>query len=320
MRIGLIDVDGHNFSNLALMRISSYHKAHGDDVEWWVETGKYDIVYKSKVFSSEYSPDVPDPENTDLVIKGGTGYAISLINGKEVFDEAKHTDLAPEIEAMRPDYSIYPQYDFAVAMTSRGCPRNCPFCHVSQKEGCKSLKVANVSDFWDGQKVIQCCDPNILACKDREDLLDQYAGTKARIEFNQGLDIRLLTEPIAKQLAGMKLYKPHFAWDNPNDDLLDCFKTYAEVKGIKPTAHGTAGVVYCLTNFEDCSAKDHVERALTRIYALRDLGFAPYIMIYNKPNAARIIRRLARWCNNRILFYSNPDFYTFLKTYYKGEK
>lgn len=320
MKIGLIDVDGHNYPNLALMRISAYHKAMGNEVEWWSGAGAYDIVYKSKIFSDAYSPDVPDPENTDLVIKGGTGYAITLVNGQEVFAQDKHEDLAPEIEAMRPDYSIYPQYEFAVAMTSRGCPRNCAFCHVTQKEGCISHKVADVSDFWIGQKVIHCCDPNILACKDRELLLEQYASTNARIEFNQGLDIRFMTESIAKRLAGMKLYKPHFAWDKPDDDLLPRFKTYAEIKGVKPTAHGTAGIVYCLTNFEDCSDEDHVARALMRIYALRALGYAPYIMIYNKPSASRLIRRLQRWCNNRIIFYSNPDFYTFLKTFYKGDK
>lgn len=81
-RIGLIDVDGHNFPNLALMRISAYHKAQGDSVEWWwSDLFHYDIVYMSKVFSDAYSPDVPEPMNADKVIKGGTGYAISLQGG-----------------------------------------------------------------------------------------------------------------------------------------------------------------------------------------------------------------------------------------------
>lgn len=78
MRIGLIDVDGHNFPNLALMRISAYHKAKGDTVEWWNDLSHYGIVYMSKIFSDTYSKDVPEPMNTDLVIKGGTGYCISL--------------------------------------------------------------------------------------------------------------------------------------------------------------------------------------------------------------------------------------------------
>lgn len=129
MKIGLIDVDGHNFPNLALMRISAWHKAQGDEVEWWwTDFIHYDKVYMSKIFSDAYSPDVPEPMNADEVIKGGTGYAISLIDGKEVFDKTKHKNLPDEIEHMFPDYSIYPQFDFAVSMTSRGCPRGCAFC------------------------------------------------------------------------------------------------------------------------------------------------------------------------------------------------
>ena len=89
MRIGLIDVDGHNFPNLALMRISAYHKAKGDQVEWWwTDMFHYDIVYMSKIFSDAYTKDIPEPLNADKVIKGGTGYCISLVDGKEVFDKS----------------------------------------------------------------------------------------------------------------------------------------------------------------------------------------------------------------------------------------
>lgn len=149
MKIGLIDVDSHNFPNLALMKISAYHKAQGDEVEWWwSDFIHYDIVYMSKVFSDAYTKDVAEPLNADVVIKGGTGYCIYLdSNGKEVFDKSKNTNLPDEIEAMFPDYSIYPQCDFAVSMTSRGCPRGCSFCHVASKEGRCSVKVADVSDF-----------------------------------------------------------------------------------------------------------------------------------------------------------------------------
>ena len=136
MRIGLIDVDGHNFPNLALMRISAWHKSQGDEVEWWwTDLIHYDRVYMSKVFSDAYSKDVPEPMNCDEVIKGGTGYAIKTENGKEVFDKAKHRNLPPEIERMFPDYSIYPQHNFAVSMTSRGCPRGCGFCHQRGRRG-----------------------------------------------------------------------------------------------------------------------------------------------------------------------------------------
>lgn len=85
MRVGLIDVDARGkpkFPNLALMRISAWHKAQGDEVEWWwTDFIHYDIVYMSKVFSDAYSPDMPEPMNADMVIKGGTGYAINLVGG-----------------------------------------------------------------------------------------------------------------------------------------------------------------------------------------------------------------------------------------------
>lgn len=146
-------MDGHNFPNLALMRISSYHKARGDEVEWWwSDFIHYDIVYMSKIFSDAYSQDIPEPLNADKVVKGGTGYAIKMVDGKEFFDKEKDFDLPEEIEKMFPDYSIYPQFDFAVSMTSRGCPRGCAFCHVAAKEGRCAVKVADVKDFWNGQK------------------------------------------------------------------------------------------------------------------------------------------------------------------------
>jgi hypothetical protein len=139
------------------MRISAYHKARGDTVEWWwSDFEHYDVVYMSKIFSDAYSPDVPEPMNADRVIKGGTGYCITLgDDGVERFDRSKNTPLPPEVEAAPPDYSIYREFDFAVAMTSRGCPRGCAFCHVAAKEGQRSVKVANVSDFWTGQKRIE---------------------------------------------------------------------------------------------------------------------------------------------------------------------
>ena len=295
MKIGLIDVDGHNFPNLALMRISAYHKSIGDDVEWWWGFSHYDIVYMSKVFSDAYSADVDEPLNADVVIKGGTGYAISLVNGKEVYDKNKDPELPPEIERMTPDYSIYPQYDFAISMTSRGCPRGCSFCHVAAKEGRCSRKVADVRDFYKGQKHIEVLDPNITACKDKHELFRQYIDTGASITFSQGLDIRMITDDDIELLNRMRLKNVHFAWDNPNDNLAPKFKMWAE----KFRRNSNLGMVYCLTNFNST-----MEENLYRIYTLRDMGFDPYVMVYDKPHAPKEIKRLQRWCNNKIIFKS----------------
>lgn len=296
MRIGLIDVDGHHFPNLALMRISAYHKAKGDTVEWWwSDFVHYDIVYMSKVFSDDYTPDVPEPLNADLVIKGGTGYCIHLEDGVEVFDKSKNVSLPQEVERCFPDYSLYPQYDFAVSMTSRGCPNACAFCHVVPKEGRCTVKVADVSDFWCGQKKIVVLDANLTACRAKRDLFAQYLATGAEIDFSQGLDIKLLNDDDIRDINAMKIKNVHFAWDDPKKDLKAKFEDYTKKARHKP--HGKYGTVYCLTNFNSS-----MEENLYRIYTLRDLGYGPYVMVYDKPHAPREIRRLQRWVNNPKIF------------------
>lgn len=304
MRIGLIDVDGHHFPNLALMRISAYHKARGDEVEWWwSDFIHYDIVYMSKIFSNDYSPDVPSPLNADRVIKGGTGYCIDLVDGVEIFDKSKNKTLPNEIEQMSPDYSIYPEYDFAVSMTSRGCPRGCSFCHVAAKEGRQTIKVADVTDFWSGQKEIKVLDPNITACKQKRELMRQYIDTNAWIDFTQGIDIRLANEADIYDINQMKIKRLHFAWDSPKDDLVEKFqKFYAAYHG----ADKRKMIVYVLTNYDST-----MEENLYRIYKLREIGYNPFVMIYDKPHAPREIRLLQRWCNNKIAFNAIPDFKDF---------
>lgn len=300
MEIGLIDVDGHHFPNLALMRISAYHKAQGDNVEWWWSDFKhYDIVYMSKIFSDAYSPDVPEPLNADKVIKGGTGYQIHLVNGREIYDKETDRQLPKEIEQMFPDYSIYPQFEFAVSMTSRGCPRGCSFCHVAAKEGRCSVKVANVSDFWSGQKEIRILDPNITACREKRDLFQQYKDTGAILDFTQGLDIRLLNDADIADINGMRLRTLHFAWDNPKDDLEKKFENFA--RGFRRKSN--IGMVYVLTNFNST-----MEENLYRIYTLRELGYDPYVMVYDKPHAPQEIKNLQRWCNNKIIFKTVKKF------------
>ena len=292
MKIGLIDVDSHNFPNLALMKISAWHKAQGDEVEWWFGLSQYDRVYMSKVFDNTYTPDVFEPVNTKEIIKGGTGYGLD-------------NKLPDEIEHMYPDYSLYPELtkDTAYCFLSRGCPRGCPFCIVEAKEGRRSYKVADLSEWWNGQKNIVLCDPNLLACREHMDLLGQLADSKAWVDMNQGVDARLLTEKNIEALNKVKIKNIHFAWDlmEQSEAVLKGLKLYQELG--KKTAGGWYGTVYVLANFNTT-----MEENLYRVYTLRDMGYYPYVMIYDKPNAPKEVKHLARWCNNKFIFKTTKRF------------
>ena len=201
MKIGLIDVDSHsNFPNLATMKLSAYHKAQGDDVEWWNGFVHYDRVYQSKVFDESYTKDMEFCIMADEVVKGGTGYDLD-------------NKLPNEIEHICPDYSIYGITDTAYGFLTRGCPRACPFCIVSAKEGRKSNTVADLDEFYRGQKNIELLDPNLLASKGHEKLLMQLADSKAWVNFSQGLDARLLTKDNIELINNVHVKNIHFAWD-----------------------------------------------------------------------------------------------------------
>lgn len=266
LKVGLIDVDSHNFPNVAVMKLSAYHKSRGDIVEWWNGFEGYDIVYKSRVFTDSYTTDHVTAINADRVICGGTGYDL-------------HSELPREIEHQYPDYGIYQQFsDTAYGFLTRGCPRGCSFCIVSEKEGRISRQVADISEFCRGQ----------------------LATSGAWVDFTQGLDVRLVTADNISLLNRIRIKCVHFAWDNPCEDLTQYFQQFMRLTAI--SKHRKPGV-YVLTNFGSSHEED-----LYRIYTLRDLGYDPYVMIYGKPSAPRQTRMLQRWCNNRIIFNSQPDF------------
>ena len=312
MRIGLIDVDGHNYPNLPLMKISAYHKGIGDHVEWYSPMSgiiqEYDKVYMSKVFS--FSPDYEYPIYAKEIQKGGSGYCIDVVDGKEVFHKEKHTVLPDEIEHIYPDYSIYDITDTAYGFLSRGCPRQCSFCIVKDKEGTCSKKVADLSEFWRGQKHIELLDPNILACKEWKDLLTQLIESKAHVNFSQGLDIRMMNEEKADLLSRIKIDKIHFAWDRYEDkDMIQ--PRFLEFRR-KSKIRDRDLQVYMLTGDRERHVTD---QDLERVYWLRDNGFAPFVMIYDKsslPKKSDLIR-LQRWVNNRFIFYSCNTFEEYLK-------
>ena len=189
MIIGLHDSEKEHFKhkktfpNYALMKISAYHKAKGDSVEWWDPAKDYDLVYSSKIFDfTEENKDLP-PDT----IKGGTGYDI----------EKK---LPQEIDDMYPDYSIYPDCDYAIGFLTRGCPNKCPWCYVPQKEGAiRPYRTWRQLVRHDTDKLV-LMDNNILACDYGLGQLAELAYTDYCIDLNQGMDIRLLTDDVCKLL------------------------------------------------------------------------------------------------------------------------
>ncbi len=289
MKIGLIDVDGHNFPNLCLMKISSYHKARGDTVEWWNGFEKYDIVYKSKVFTEVYTTEENTVIYADKVMEGGTGYDLK-------------NKLPYEIEHCYPDYSLYPKLtkDTAYGFLTRGCPRCCSFCIVSQKEGKQSVKVANLSEFWRGQKTIKLLDPNLLACKDHIELLQQLIDSKAYVDFTQGIDARCINKQNAELLSKIKVKMIHFAFDDMKQEknIVKGLKLYKRISNIPEYKTG----IYILTNFNTTHEQD-----LYRVKVVQELGYHPYIMIYNKKSATKITKDLQRWANNRMIYYASDQ-------------
>lgn len=329
MKIGLIDVDAEHFGgpkypNLALMKLSAWHKAQGDEVGWWWGFTEYDRVYMSKVFDETYTLDMNEPVNANEVVKGGTGYVLraedgtlQICRGNGVWEivtkpsqmksgAVQYTEfLPPEIEHIYPDYSIYPTLTdkTAYGFLTRGCPRGCHFCIVAGKEGRRSVKVADLSEWWNGQKNIVLMDPNLLAYKGHMDLLEQMIDSKAYVDVNQGFDARLLTEKNIGAINRMKLDNIHFAWDYMKEEkpVLRGLDLYREMATRK--IRGAWGTVYTLVNYDTT-----MEENLYRIYTLRDRGFDPYVMIWDKPNAPKEIKRLQRWCNNRKIFKMCPRF------------
>lgn len=302
MKIGLIDVDGHNFPNLPLMKISAWHKQNGDHVEWYqpMFSGHMNRVYMSKVFS--FTPDYEYCIDADEIVRGGSGYCIELVDGKEVYHSERDKPLPPEIEHIYPDYSLYPKQtkDTAYGFLTRGCPRGCGFCHVKDKEGRRSYKVANLSEFWRGQKKIVLCDPNILACTEHLQLLQQLVASGRKVNFNQGIDIRLINEKNIELLKQIRLDGIHFAFDRWQDRevIEQKLRMFAQQTGYE--RHKV--MVYILVNFDTT-----IEQDLYRIQLCRELNFAPYPMIYDKEHCDPIYKKMQRWCNNRI-FWKTPTF------------
>lgn len=294
MNIGLVDVDSHNFPNLCLMKISAWYKSQGATVELLkpadVLNGQnlfksYDEIYAACVF--DWNRETADRLADIGVIVGGTG-------------SGNKERLEYHVEHIMPDYSLYGITDTAYGFLTRGCPRQCPFCIVAGKEGTKSKKVADLSEWWDGQKNIKLLDPNLLAYAGHMELLEQLAASKALVDITQGFDARLLTDANIEAINRIKIKRLHFAWDNPKDDITKAkLLEFAQKNNLNQRDRR----VYVLTNYWSTTEQD-----LYRVYWLRDNGYDPYVMIYDKSNAPKETRRLQRWCNNKYIFWATEKF------------
>lgn len=196
------------------------------------------------------------------------------------------------MEHIFPDYDLYPKLtkDTAFGFMTRGCPRGCNFCHVGAKEGRCSCKVADIEEFWKGQKNIVLCDPNILASKDHKDLLQQLVDSNALVDINQGLDIRLVTAENIDLIRKIRIKAVHFAYDRFEDrNIIEPkLRMFREATGYD--RHKV--VVYVLVNYDTTLEED-----LHRINEIRKIGFQPYPMIYDKEHCDHVYKDLQRWCN-----------------------
>lgn len=276
MRVGLVDVDS-KIPNLALMKISAYHKTRGDSVRlFYPIDGIPDKIYACKVF--DFTQDFmyyPDCE----IVKGGSGFDLKA-------------ELPPEIEGQFPDYSLY-DCDYAIGFTTRGCIRKCPFCIVPEKEGAIRA-VGEIYDFWNGQGYLMLLDNNLTALPEQfERTLKQLIKHKIKTDFSQGLDIRLIEPEMAQLLAKVRLWKQiHFAWD-------DIHTEKAVREGIEVlTKNGVAKyklMFYVLIGFNSTPEED-----LYRVETLRGLGVDPFVMPYDKTDQYQ--KKFARWVNHKAIF------------------
>ena len=326
--VGIFDADlldrGTRFPNLALMKISGYHKEIGDSV---ILIDSYDNVptcdkyYISKVFNYTHVPEeILDLPNITI---GGTG-----------FFEDGGCSLPHDIEHHMPDYSLYNEfvstqiekglkevrYDHylhcSIGFTTRGCFRKCEFC-VNKKYD-RPFKHSPLEEFYDENRRFICLlDDNILAFRDWEEIFDELISTGKRFQFKQGLDIRLLTEKKAEKLAQCHYHGDYiFAFDHIEDKELIEKRLKIWRKHSKKSTK-----LYVLCAYSSQDAKD-IENTFERIRILMKYGCLPYVMRYNAYLDSKyksLYTSISRWCNQPRIF-KKMSFRTFCLEHQKMRK
>jgi len=284
-RIGIYDVDS-KIPNLALMKLSAFHKAKGDSVEMYspLFIDSYDLIYASKVFDFSGGELI----RPDKMIVGGTGWDM-------------HKALPPEIEDLVPDYSLY-GYPHNIGFTMRGCRLRCSFCVVPEKEG-KPTPNSTIAEIWSQRDsdFVVLLDNDFFGNPLWSDRIKELQDLKLKVNFNQGLNIRNLKPEQAEAVASVNYRnlnntdkQIHFAWDDPRHEKL-IHKGIAKcVDAGIPTGNMA---FYVLIGYHSTEAED-----LHRVNVLRDYGCDPYVMPYKKEDPYQ--KRFARWVNHRAIFNS----------------
>ncbi|WFR56403.1 radical SAM protein [Anaerocolumna sp. AGMB13025] len=301
MKIGLIDVDS-KIPNLALMKISSFYKSLGEQVEFVRDNVKYEKIYASAIFTrSKDECEKLIAMYGDKIEIGGTGWSLQK-------------ELPEEIEKMKPDYDLYSIEEIAsrmkgigtkghkykkaaeivnagIGFTSRGCIRNCGFCFVPKKEGL-FRSVAEIKDLINPKsKVLILHDNNLTADPYCIDKLHEIRDRGLIVDINQGCDVRLVNDDIAKALSEVKhLRSIHYAWDlmGYENQVMDGIKTLS--KYIKPYRH----MCFMLVGFNTSFDED-----MYRFKKLVEMKVDPFVMIYNQLPDTKL-KHFARWVNSRI--------------------
>lgn len=294
MRIGIIAVD-NKIPNLALMKLSAWHKQQGDTVELYQPMFScVDKIYSSKVFNN-----TPDycyyPEGIEIV-KGGYGY--------------NNEHLSLEQEKIYPDYSLF-SCDYAMGYTTRGCIRNCKFCIVPKREGKIRIVSPDIYSFWKGQKNIMLLDNNILAIPGHfRYICSQLYEENIAVDFCQGLDIRLLTEEVMKYFQYVKIWKQiRFAWDNMKDEV-------QVINGIRLLNQYRTPLsrimFYVLIGYNTTPEED-----MHRVLLLRENKVTPFVMPYDKRNFYQ--KQFAMWVN-QICLFKKMSFDEYLHTFHREKR
>lgn len=291
IRVLLIDIDSV-IPNLALMKISAYYKSLGNTVGFDIDDPDrafISVIFKKNRGLANQSANMLKALYPNVIIDvGGPGYDLNK-------------KLPQAIEDTQPDYTIYPNINYALGFTSRGCIRNCPFCIVPIKEG-KLKRVNSIENIYRPEyDAIKLLDNNVLADPDNfKHIVDFCSDHNLKLDVSQGLDIRLLTPELAGYVARIKPLKSLvFAYDNP--DYTESVK-----KGIQLLKDAGVNVrskvqfyVYC----DNSSGKFGIESALKRCELLKELGTNPYVMLDIDSQPTQEMKHLKRWANRKAIFW-----------------